>query len=202
MPKVSAAHRAARREQILGAAMRVVARKGFAGLTMADVITEAGLSAGAVYTYFPGKAEILANLGGEEFASVLAALDTALDADPMADPDRLLAVALTRVEAIWRQVDLDVAVAVIQVMAASMLSGEETVVHQRIREIRSRWVTLARRLQDAGRLPADADPEAVGAVLLSLLPGFVLQSRILEPLDPLAYAAGLRALMTARLDPA
>ncbi|MGH3359366.1 MAG: TetR family transcriptional regulator, partial [Nocardioidaceae bacterium] len=49
MPKVSDAHRAARREQILDAAMSRFAVNGFQATGMADVIATAGLSAGAVY---------------------------------------------------------------------------------------------------------------------------------------------------------
>src|SRR3954453_3003315 len=42
VPKVSDEHRAARREQILGAAAGCVARQGFHRMTMADVISAAG----------------------------------------------------------------------------------------------------------------------------------------------------------------
>ncbi len=55
MPKVSPEHKAARRAQIVAAARRCFARNGFHATSMDDVIGEAGLSAGAVYRYFPGK---------------------------------------------------------------------------------------------------------------------------------------------------
>ena len=54
MPKVSDAHRAARRRQILDAARRRFVRNGFHATSMQDIFAEAGLSAGAVYRYFPG----------------------------------------------------------------------------------------------------------------------------------------------------
>ncbi len=59
MPKVSEEHRAARRDQILAAAVQCVAREGFHKTTMSHVIAESGLSAGAVYGYFKGKNEII-----------------------------------------------------------------------------------------------------------------------------------------------
>ncbi|MDQ1128975.1 AcrR family transcriptional regulator [Microbacterium sp. SORGH_AS 888] len=44
--------------QIADAARRCFARNGFAGTSMADIITESGLSAGSIYSHFPGKAEL------------------------------------------------------------------------------------------------------------------------------------------------
>ncbi|WP_345752019.1 TetR/AcrR family transcriptional regulator [Microbacterium rhizophilus] len=58
MPKVSDAHRASRRDQILDAALACFAEKGFRAASMADIISASGLSAGAIYSYFGGKREI------------------------------------------------------------------------------------------------------------------------------------------------
>ena len=49
MPKVSQEHRDARRAQILRAAAACFERKGYQRTTMADIIRESGLSAGAIY---------------------------------------------------------------------------------------------------------------------------------------------------------
>ena len=49
MPKVSEQHREARRDQIVDAALRCFSRKGFQRTSMADIIAESGLSAGAIY---------------------------------------------------------------------------------------------------------------------------------------------------------
>lgn len=58
MPKVSEEHRQSRREQILDAAIACFIERGFQGTSMADIIQESGLSAGAIYRYFPGKRDI------------------------------------------------------------------------------------------------------------------------------------------------
>ena len=44
MPKVSASHLAARREQIIEAAQALFAERGFSRTTMADVVAASGLS--------------------------------------------------------------------------------------------------------------------------------------------------------------
>lgn len=59
MPKVTGAHSAARRQQIIDAAYRCFARKGFHQTTMREIYDEAGLSPGAVYHYFDGKDAII-----------------------------------------------------------------------------------------------------------------------------------------------
>ena len=64
MPRVTDEHRAARREQILSAAIACVAEEGFHKTTMAHVIQRSGLSAGAVYGYFRGKDEIIGAMRG------------------------------------------------------------------------------------------------------------------------------------------
>jgi len=59
VPKVSEEHADARRQQIIDAAYRCFARKGFHQATMRDIYEEAGLSPGAVYHYFDSKDEII-----------------------------------------------------------------------------------------------------------------------------------------------
>jgi AcrR family transcriptional regulator len=62
MPKISQAKKDSRRDQILSAAMRLFARQGFHAATMPEICAEAGLSVGAVYSYFSGKDAIITAL--------------------------------------------------------------------------------------------------------------------------------------------
>ena len=55
MPKVSEEYRTARRSEIARAALRCFARKGFDATSMADIIAESGLSAGAIYGHYKSK---------------------------------------------------------------------------------------------------------------------------------------------------
>jgi AcrR family transcriptional regulator len=63
VPRVSNEHLAARRQQILDAAARLFAERGFARTSMSDVVRESGLSMGAVYRYFPSKADLVIAVG-------------------------------------------------------------------------------------------------------------------------------------------
>jgi len=49
-----------RARQIVEAAARVMARKGFAGTTMKDIAAEAGITAGLIHYYFDSKEDLLA----------------------------------------------------------------------------------------------------------------------------------------------
>src|SRR4029453_2350739 len=63
MPRVAAKDRPAfveeRRHAILEAALRVWAKRGFDGTSVAEVAREAGLTKGTLYLYFPGKRALL-----------------------------------------------------------------------------------------------------------------------------------------------
>ena len=60
---------------------------------------------------------------------------------------------------------------------------------------RREFVLVAERARQAGELPADADVEAVGAVLFGLLPGYFLQVILTGAPDRRSYLAGLRTLL-------
>ena len=66
--------KAARREEILDAARRVFAARGFRGTTIADIAEEAGIALGTIYLYFPSKEAVFGALNqrlGELIARAL-----------------------------------------------------------------------------------------------------------------------------------
>ncbi len=74
-----------RRHQIAEAAAACFARSGFQGASMQEICAAAGMSAGALYRYFPGKAAIVLHIAESErqhYVSLFAPLATA--ADPLA----------------------------------------------------------------------------------------------------------------------
>lgn len=73
----AAAARAARREQILAAARRVFARKGFVGTTIGDIAGEAGVAPGTIYLYFPSKNDVFLTLSERFFECLDRAMEGA-----------------------------------------------------------------------------------------------------------------------------
>jgi AcrR family transcriptional regulator len=199
MTRVSQEHLDARRRQILDAARRCFVRNGFHATSMQDVLAEANLSAGAVYRYFRGKDEIIAAIAGEAVAEVVGALDAAFGADDPPPLDEVLGavfLAIERVDADQGFARLALQVwgeAVRSPALAEMIRGE-------VPRLRDRLARVVRVYQDRGLMAADAPAEQVAQVLVGLLPGFVFQHALLGDVDPAAFRAGLRTLLTTRLD--
>jgi AcrR family transcriptional regulator len=198
MPRVSQAHLDARRRQILDAARRCFVRNGFHATSMQDVLDEAGLSAGAVYRYFPGKEAIIAAIAEEAVTEIAGAVDGAIDVDDPPPLDQVLGAAFQAVQ----RVDADQGVArlALQVWGeavrspalAGILKGE-------VRRVRGSLTRLVEVYQARGLMPDDLPAEQVARVLIGLLPGFVFQHALLGDVDAATFRAGLRALLAARL---
>ncbi len=82
MPKVSEAHKANKRDELIQAAGRVISRLGLQGATTRAILDEAGAPAGTLYNYFDSKAELLTaaatHLLADEWSEALTALDPTL----------------------------------------------------------------------------------------------------------------------------
>ncbi len=75
MARVTEAHVAARRNQILDAAWSCFSLRGYHQTTMQDIATDAGISAGAIYRYYPSKEAVLAAIterNTERYMEILA----------------------------------------------------------------------------------------------------------------------------------
>ena len=62
---------AARRNQILDAAAKVFAEKGFHAATLKNIATEAGIAHGSIYTYFENKTALLLGIFDRMKASIM-----------------------------------------------------------------------------------------------------------------------------------
>ena len=202
MPRVSEQYRTNRRSEIVVAAARLFATNGFHATSMADIITGSGLSAGAVYRYFRSKEELIGAVA-ERALSAADEVFAQLLADGAApSPEEALTAIL---EAISGRIAEDPVAGVditrigVQVWAEALrnpeLAARTNDVYQRLR---GHFAEVARRWQAAGRLPGDAVPQQVGAVLLSLVQGFVVQRLLIVGTETESYLAGVRVLLATR----
>lgn len=193
MPRVSAEHLAARRQQILDAARRCFVRDGFHATSMQQVITEAGLSVGAVYRYFPSKGDLIAGIADQMAASIAAQLRSLAEApdrsltdvmegaigvvDANAGPDGVLPVAVQ----VWAEAQRD-----------PKLAALTRRVYNQIIDV---YVRLAERAVARGELPAGADPAAVGPALGAIVVGYGLLKMLTGTVELHRYRAGVRAIL-------
>jgi AcrR family transcriptional regulator len=70
MRRANAQLQADRRDEILAAAQRCFVRSGFHGASMQDICTEAGMSPGNLYRYFPSKEALIAGIAERDRAEV------------------------------------------------------------------------------------------------------------------------------------
>ena len=99
---------------LVEAALTVLRRNGAAGLTVADVLAEAGLSTRAFYRHFASKDALLLALFDADYEAVRVRIDAAIDAAPEARAaldawvDQLLALAYAprrarRTQVLWNE---------------------------------------------------------------------------------------------------
>ena len=89
MPRVSDAHRAARREQIAEAALEVLSRKG-SDTSIAEIVAECGLSAGAIYGNFENKADLARYIADQLLDRRIGGLDNAVSDGAVRTPVEVL----------------------------------------------------------------------------------------------------------------
>ena len=203
MPRVSEAHLASRRAEILAAAARCFAADGFHVASMADVIAESGLSAGAVYRYFRSKDEIIGAVADAVLAATDADFSALLAGKATPSPADAVAVLVRSLEA-PRSGDwaggADVTRIVVQVWAEALRDPVlQDLAGRALHRIRGHFVEVARRWQDAGRMPAGTAPDRVAAAMLALAQGFLIQRALIGE-SASGYLDGVRALLGETAD--
>ncbi|WP_327289754.1 TetR/AcrR family transcriptional regulator [Streptomyces sp. NBC_01198] len=194
MPKVSEEHREARRRQILDAAWVCFARNGFHKTSMPDVFAEAGLSAGAVYRYFPGKEALITAIAEVSTRQLIDILDAHLGAAELPAPDELLP-AIVEDLTVLGEGSLPAPMAP-QVWSEMMRDHRlAAAVADMLGDIQDRLTRLCRRYQDAGTVDADLDPGDTARVMLALIQGWIIQWNTMGLAAHQQIRAGVRALL-------
>ncbi|WP_329347337.1 TetR/AcrR family transcriptional regulator [Streptomyces sp. NBC_01261] len=176
MPRVSQAHLDARRQQIVDAARARFASHGFARTSMADIVTESGLSNGAIYRYFASKDEI-----------VVAVCEQGTEALPRTLTAEAVEGFLEHVRALAR--DTGHARLVAQIYAEAAVSPPlAAVVQQQLAAMRAAVAELVpdRRRGQAGQI-------AEGFVALCI--SYNQQLAIRGDLDPTPFTAALMSII-------
>ena len=162
-----------RREQIVRATVRCLAREGYTRLTMKKVAREAGVSQGILHYYFADKRAML--------AATLEVVTRDLDRRVAAAQSRTSREPAARLRALVRAC-LDVAVRRPEFWVVFVEFWGEMLHDRRLRDLNTALYTRTRRL--LGRLIAEGvrtghfravDPARAAAVVLGLIDGLSLQ---------------------------
>lgn len=195
MPKVKPEVLEARRLQIIDAAYRCFARKGFHQATMRDIYEEAQLSPGAIYHYFRSKDEIIKASFEHDFARSLDIFQTALQqSESLVALEELFEFffgGLVQAAAIGaNRVN-------VQSWGEALLNPDILVTILRVfSNYRTTLTQLIRQAQEAGKINPEIDPESAARVMLSLYMGLEVQMAW-EPdaIDTKQYLSVVKALL-------
>lgn len=110
MPKVVREYKDQARARIIGAAVQVLQQKGLRGVTMDDIAREIGVSKGALYLYFPSKAQLLEAILSQFRVEMMAGLERAVEVKDVAEAiagtiDKIFSGEFN--PAVWHQVIAD-----------------------------------------------------------------------------------------------
>jgi TetR/AcrR family transcriptional regulator, fatty acid metabolism regulator protein len=162
-----------RRRQILEAAVRAFAKKGYHASRVSDIADEAGVAYGLVYHYFESKEAVLEAIFREMWRMMLAAINSveSLDDSPREQLRKACAIVLRT----WRDYPDVVRVLVREVAR----SGEQ--LQREVEEIAHAFHAFQRiveRGQEAGEFRTDVSPQLAAWIvygsLEEILTGWVL----------------------------
>jgi AcrR family transcriptional regulator len=178
MPKVSQQHRDARREQIMAAARRCFLRDGFHATSMQDLFAEAGLSSGAVYSYFASKDDVIVAIAEENMRGVTEMIRTIATQQPVRPIGAVLADVMDMLHAKDTKDGLGKLTVIVwsEALRNPSLAARFTALISQLR------ANLAEVIQQSrGSLPGDVTADVLATTLLSLVPGYLLQLALLGP---------------------
>src|SRR5215211_917904 len=160
---VRADRQADRRRQILTAAVKVFAEKGFHEARVGDIAEEAGIAYGLVYHYFDSKEALLETIFRTTWGEMLARVEEVEAAGvPAPEAVRQVTALLLRT---WRR-DPDL----VRVLVREVTRNQH--VQQEIEEITAAMETLeriVRRGQESGEFRQDVDPRLAAVVFYGAL---------------------------------
>lgn len=183
--------------RLVAAAAAVFAEKGYDGAGVAEIARRAGLTTGAIYSRFSGKAELLAaavaNCVPDEFDQLFA--DHAFEGRAQDILRTVGSHLVTREPSPVQGVLLEAFV------AARRDPEVREVLWRQFADRRARLAGLIDLGKQAGRIDADLDTEAVVHFAHAVGLGFLLYEAVGAPQPPAADWEGVVARVVAALDP-
>lgn len=168
-----------RQKQILDAAARIFAEKGFAAATIRDIAQAAGVAEGSIYLYFKNKQDLLVHLPRQFMQPPLEAFQQAtLDGAPA--PDNLLRfMAQNMVNVILQNREL------MRVLFTSLGTMDDATRTTYMREVPLYAMELIekyiRAQQTAGIFREDVNPAIASRLLPGMMIFFLISQEIIQP---------------------
>jgi HlyD family secretion protein len=197
MPKIDIDTQAARREHILDAAERCFAERGFHSTSMHDICRAAGISPGALYTYFSSKEQLIAGICDREKSKLVEAL-----AD-VADAEEFMAALSALAETYCVKQQPEKLRLHVEINAEAL---RNPAIGEIVRSIDTFVLTSFERLlvkaRDEGRIYPSLDPHALAQVMGVIGDGMCWQRAMNPEFDASAVMPVVMGLLSSLLQPA
>ena len=172
-----------------------MADDGFHKATMADVIREAGLSAGAVYRYFKSKNDLVRAISEIAIGEASELMMARAAAPEPITPDDAIRLMLMHLGDMAQRPQGDLTRLGVQAWSEALRDPEvHLIVSERMRQLRAAFEAVARRAKAEGTLARSARPSEVAQVMQGMVTGYIVQRHILGDVTPSSYLRGFRSL--------
>lgn len=168
-----------RRDRILAAAVRVIVRSGFHGMTVQNVAQEAGMSAGNLYRYFPSKDAIVAGLAERDRAMV------AREFADLADSNDFMTTFAAMGRRHFVEESRDRAVLCLAIWSEATRNPDVAAASAAFdQDILNQLRTMFGRARDEGVVPPNLDPDAAARLVALLADGLYVRRSVAPNFDP------------------
>jgi TetR/AcrR family transcriptional regulator, transcriptional repressor of aconitase len=196
--KISEEQKVARRSQILNAGWRCFDRNGLHATRMNDIIAEAGLSAGAVYSYFKNKDDLIEAALTTSMKELTARLQPLWTAGDLPSPPKLLAATAAAIEDFTRRDGFDLKRIALLGWAESQRDAKlKGIVQLFYATFVTRLAECVVRWKQAGLVVASANDDHLAKALLALLLGYVVEAAVMGGTDPAIFRQGVEDLVAS-----
>jgi AcrR family transcriptional regulator len=183
-----------RQSRILDAAERCFVRSGFHRTTMQDVASEAGMSPGNLYRYFPSKDAIVVGLTERDRARVARDF-AAFDGD-----DDFMTSFVKLGHKHFAEEPREKAVMCLAIWAESARNPSFASVCAEFEQfVIARLTDVLRRARERGEVAPGVDPEAVARIISTLADGLFVRRAIAPGFDPDREVPAVMNLICAML---
>jgi AcrR family transcriptional regulator len=192
MPRVSAAYREARRDEIARAALRCLERKGVHETSISDIVEESGLSTGAIYSHFTSKAELARYIVGRFLVPKVDGLEAQASHGAVIPPRAILTTLLRS----FADEGLPPAV-VLQFWAEAMVDPEMNA--EMLRTAARLRDALAHALRPWAEASGASDPDVTALLttrsVIALAQGWIAHSAVFGPQDVDSYLSAVASVL-------
>lgn len=194
VPKVQEEYYKFRKQEILAAAWKCFAEKGYKGSTMRNIAESIGLSTGVIYNYFKNKDELLDSLLELARESEQQIFDSMAQKDNSKEAIQeffYTCFECSPFDALKKSAKVNIYMWA-EAMTRRKIMDQTNVQHNQTLD------KLAQFIDDGinrGEIRADLDSRSVAGFYLALITGLQVQSALIEDLDFASYYVEIRKIL-------